>query len=119
MVDGFYDAMNDDFNAPMLIANLFEAVKYINSVNDGKVKITKDDLELLSREMKSFVFDVLGIAPLTGGDDSKLNGVMDLVLDLRQKARSEKDWGTSDQIRDGLAAAGVVVKDSKDGSTWN
>lgn len=119
MVDGFYDAMNDDFNAPMLIANLFEAVKYINSVNDGKAMITKDDLELLSREMKSFVIDVLGIAPPTWGDDSKLNGVMDLVLDLRQKARAEKDWGTSDQIRDGLAAAGIVVKDSKDGSTWN
>lgn len=119
MVEGFYAAMNDDFNAPILIANLFDAVKYINSVNDKNATITQKDLELLSTEMKSFVLDVLGIAPDAAGDDSKLSGVMELVLDLRQEARSNKDWGTSDKIRDGLSAAGIVVKDSKDGSTWS
>ena len=69
--------------------------------------------------MRSFIIDVFGIAPSTEGDDSKLTGVMDLVLELRQEARVNKDWGTSDMIRDGLAAAGITVKDSKDGSTWS
>ena len=120
LVASFYDAMNDDFNAPILVANLFEAVKAINTIKEGKATITPADLELLSKEVKAFVFDVLGLAPLNsvGGDDSKLEGVMDLVLNLRQQARENKDWGTSDKIRDGLAAAGLVVKDGKDGTTW-
>jgi cysteinyl-tRNA synthetase len=76
-------------------------------------------LELLTKEVHAFVYDVLGLAPLSNsGDDSKLEGVMDLVLNLRQQARENKDWGTSDKIRDGLAAAGLVVKDGKDGTTW-
>lgn len=119
IVNGFYEAMNDDFNAPILIANLFDAVKYINSINDGNATITRSDLDQLTEEMRSFVMDVLGIAPTADRDDSKLNGVMDLVLNLRQEARANKDWGTSDMIRDGLAAAGIVVKDSKDGSSWS
>jgi cysteinyl-tRNA synthetase len=119
MVQSFYTAMNDDFNAPVLIANLFEAVKYINSINDKNATIAKDDLELLSTEMKSFVFDVLGISPSAEVSDSKLNGVMDLILELRQEAREKKDWDTSDKIRDGLSSAGITVKDSKEGTSWN
>ena len=119
MVDGFYAAMNDDFNAPILVANLFEAVKYINSINDGKLQITADDLDLLRKEMHAFVSEVLGLKMVNSGGDDKLNPVMDLVLDLRQDARLNKDWGTSDKIRDGLAAAGIVVKDGKDGSSWS
>lgn len=119
LVASFYTAMNDDFNAPVLIANLFEAVKYVNSVNDKKATISKDDLEVLANEMRSFTFDVLGISALSEGNDSKLDGVMDLILDLRQEARSNKDWDTSDKIRDGLSAAGITVKDSKEGTSWN
>lgn len=119
LVGSFYAAMNDDFNAPILVANLFDAVRYINSINDKTATITKEDLLLLSKEMKAFVYNVLGILPSSSGDDSKLAGVMDLVLELRQEARTNKDWGTSDKIRDGLAAAGITVKDSKEGSTWN
>jgi cysteinyl-tRNA synthetase len=111
--------MNDDFNAPILVANLFETVKTINTIKEGKATITQADLEVLTKEVNAFVFDVLGLAPLnSAGDDSKLEGVMDLVLNLRQQARENKDWGTSDKIRDGLAAAGLVVKDGKDGTTW-
>lgn len=119
LADSFYTAMNDDFNAPILVANLFEAVKFINSVKDGKLQVSEKDLALLKLEMKDFVYDVLGLKPVSTGSNEKLKPVMDLVLDLRQEARANKDWGTSDKIRDGLAAAGIVVKDSKEGTSWS
>ena len=119
LINSFYTAMDDDFNAPILVANLFEAVKFINSINDKKATITKEDLISLSEAMFGFVHVVLGIENADSGSDDKLSPVMDLVLDLRQEARTNKDWGTSDKIRDGLAAAGIVVKDSKEGSSWN
>jgi cysteinyl-tRNA synthetase len=115
----FYEAMNDDFNAPILIAHLFEAVKYINLINDKKEQITKEDLELLQGEMHLFVVDVLGLKMEIESTETRLAPVMDLVLNLRQKARENKDWTTSDQIRDGLAAAGITIKDSKEGSSWS
>ena len=118
LINSFYSAMDDDFNAPILVANLFEAVKFINSVNDKKATVTKVDLASLTEAMLGFVQSVLGINNVASGSDDKLSPVMDLVLDLRQEARTNKDWGTSDKIRDGLAAAGIVVKDSKEGSSW-
>jgi cysteinyl-tRNA synthetase len=119
LVKSFYAAMDDDFNAPILIANLFEAVRLINLVNDGKETISAADLEVLKRELFSFVEDVLGLQIGVANSDSKLAPVMNLVLDLRQQARANKDWTLSDRIRDGLAAAGITVKDSKDGTTWS
>ncbi len=119
MVNSFYAAMNDDFNAPILVANLFESVKFINSVKDGKATVSAADLKLLTTEVHAFIFNVLGLKPAVKVTDSKLAPVMDLVLELRQQARTNKDWTTSDQIRDGLAAAGIVVKDGKEGTTWN
>ena len=119
LVASFYAAMNDDFNAPILVANLFEAVKFINSVKDGSQTVSKEDLELLQTEMNAFVQDVLGLRQGNSSGDDKLSPVMDLVLDLRQEARENKDWTTSDKIRDGLAIAGIVVKDSKEGTNWN
>jgi cysteinyl-tRNA synthetase len=119
LIDSFYSAMDDDFNAPMLIANLFEAVRRINLINDGNDSISANDLELLKKEVNAFVSYVLGLRIGIANSDSKLAPVMDLVLDLRQQARANKDWTTSDRIRDGLAAAGIIVKDSKDGTTWN
>jgi cysteinyl-tRNA synthetase len=119
LIASYYSAMNDDFNAPILVANLFETVKQINAIKEGKATVSPSDLTLLTKEVNAFVFDVLGLASLTAsGDDSKLEGVMDLVLNLRQQARENKDWTTSDKIRDGLAAAGLVVKDGKDGTSW-
>ena len=119
IIQSFYKAMSDDFNAPILLAKIFDAVKYINSVNDGKATITKQDLELLSVEINSFVTDVLGLTLEKLNSDAKLSPVMDLVLDIRKSARENKDWTTSDKIRDGLAIAGIEVKDGKEGTTWN
>jgi len=117
-IQSFYDAMNDDFNAPILIANLFEAVKKINLIHDAKEQINLSDKNLLLTEMGGFVFDVLGIKFEDESGDKRLVPVMDLILELRQKARSEKDWATSDLIRDGLKKAGIEVKDGKDSSNW-
>jgi cysteinyl-tRNA synthetase len=119
IVASFYKAMGDDFNAPILLANIFEAVKYINSISDGNATISEADLELLSSELTSFVLDVLGLSLSKASTDSKLAPVMDLVLDIRKAARENKDWTTSDKIRDGLAAAGIVVKDGKEGTSWS
>ncbi|MCH2223630.1 MAG: cysteine--tRNA ligase [Crocinitomicaceae bacterium] len=119
LIGSFYAAMNDDFNAPILVAKLFDAVKFINSVNAGNATITAVDIELLQKEMNAFVHDVLGISGISESSESRLDPVMDLILDLRQDARQNKDWGTSDKIRDGLASAGITVKDSKEGTTWN
>lgn len=120
LTDSFYTAMNDDFNAPILISYLFEAAKRINLINDGKDTISAGDLHLLKTEMHSFLEDVLGIRAVeeSNNDSSKLDPVMELVLELRQQARENKDWTTSDKIRDKLTAAGIVVKDGKDGATW-
>jgi cysteinyl-tRNA synthetase len=120
IVHEFYNAMNDDFNSPILIAQLFEGVKFINAVNSGSATISKKDKELLQKEMKSFIFGVLGLEmqQVAAVNNSALDTVMELVLEMRQKARENKDWTTSDQIRDKLNEAGVVVKDSKEGATW-
>jgi cysteinyl-tRNA synthetase len=119
LIVSFDEAMQDDFNAPILIANLFEAVRYINLINDGKETITIEHLEILKTAMQIFIFQVLGLFSEEQGQDNRLNPVMDLVLNLRSQAREQKDWTTSDKIRDGLAAAGIVVKDGKEGTTWS
>jgi cysteinyl-tRNA synthetase len=119
LIASFYTAMNDDFNAPILVANLFEAVKYINLINDGNASISESDKVKLIAAMHSFIFDVLGLVSEQESESGKLSPVMDLVLDLRQQARTNKDWTTSDKIRDGLAAAGIVVKDGKEGTSWS
>lgn len=118
-VESFYKAMNDDFNAPILLSKIFDVVKYINNINDGNATISRTDLDLLSLELTCFVTDVLGLTVEKTNSNSKLSPVMDLVLEIRKTARENKDWTTSDKIRDGLAAAGIVVKDGKEGSTWS
>ena len=118
IVDSFYDAMNDDFNAPILIAGLFDAVKKINLIKDGKESITQQDQKVLLAEMKGFMLDVLGLTLEGSQKDNRLKPVMDLVLELRQQARANKDWTTSDLIRDGLKKSGISVKDGKDKTSW-
>ena len=117
-IQGFYDAMNDDFNAPILVAHLFDAVKKINLIKDNKETINAGDKDFLLSEMKCFVHDVLGLEFNSKAGDDRLSPVMDLVLELRQKARANKDWNTSDLIRDGLKNAGVEVKDGKESTGW-
>lgn len=118
LVASFYKAMDDDFNTPILIAQLFEAARLINTLNDGKETITEEDKGLLAKELNGFLFSVLGIKAAEAKADDRLTPVMDLVLELRQGAREAKDWTMSDKIRDGLLAAGIVVKDSKEGTSW-
>ncbi len=116
------NAMNDDLNSPILIAHLFDGVKMINSVNDGKGTINSFDQGLLKKLYSDCVFDILGLQPNisdVGTDNSKVLGqVVDLVLNLRIEAKKNKDWPTSDKIRNRLAELGIVVKDTKDGFEW-
>lgn len=119
--DDCYQAMNDDFNTPQLIAALFEATRLINLINDGKETITINELELLKNTFKTFVIDILGLYDETSssGNESVISGLMDTILTLRQDAKQKKDWATSDLIRDKLKGIGIQVKDTKDGATWS
>jgi len=115
-----YDAMNDDFNTPILIATLFEGVKFVQAVSDGIQTITLKDRERLHSVFMHFVFDVLGLSEETQTqDDQHLSGAMKLLIQLREEARKRKDFSTSDQIRDQLKEAGIELKDGKDGTTYN
>jgi len=115
-----YEAMNDDFNSPMVIANLFEGSKIIHAVKDKNESISQYDLELLKKTFNTFVFDILGLKDEKPHDLSEyLNGLMELILDIRQKSREKKDWGTSDQIRNTLQKLNINVKDGKDSTSWS
>ncbi len=115
-----YDAMNDDLNSPILIANLFDGVKMINSIADGKEKITADDLTKLKNIYHLFVYDILGFKmEETDRSDNKVyKQVVDLLLNLRLDAKSKNDFETADKIRNELHKLGFVVKDKKDGFEW-
>jgi cysteinyl-tRNA synthetase (EC 6.1.1.16) len=117
-----FAAMNDDMNTPILIAHLFDGVKLINSINDGKNKITHGDLETLRKLYHNFVFEILGLLPSgeaeNEGSDQLLGDVVDLLLNLRMQAKLNKDWATSDKIRNSLTELGFVIKDTKEGFEW-
>ena len=125
-VDGFrlkcYDAMNDDLMTPAVISTLFEACHLVNILIDHKAQISADDLKELTEAMLLFAFDILGLQNERGANndarEEAYGKVVDMVLDLRAKAKAEKNWAVSDQIRDALAEAGFQVKDTKDGVTW-
>jgi len=117
-----YEAMNDDFNSPVAIAHLFDAVRMINSINDGKDTITESDLQLLRTTFREFAFDILGLMPerSTGSENQELiDGLMHTILDIRQEAKQKKDWPTADKIRDHLTKLNIEVKDTKEGASWN
>jgi cysteinyl-tRNA synthetase len=115
-----YEAMNDDFNTSVLIAQLFDAVKTINSCNDGKTKLTQPDIDLLKKIYNDFVFDVLGLKPEAeeGKANSALQKAMALLLSIRHNAKTGRDFKLSDEIRDKLIEAGIQIKDTKEGSLW-
>ena len=118
-VNNCYKAMNDDFNTPILIANIFDAVKFINKVNQGKANISKEDWEVLLSSINSFVFEVMGLqkSKLPNNENSKINDVLDVIFELRDDARKNKNYELSDKIRDMLKNKGISINDSdKDSS---
>ncbi len=117
-----YEAMNDDFNSPILIAKLFDAAKFINTVKEQKAKISVTDLEILKQTIHGFVFDVLGLINTneTSSDISnKLSGTVELLIKLRTEARANKDFATSDKIRDELLEIGIQLKDGREGTSFS
>ena len=115
-----YDAMNDDFNSPILIAQLFEGVKFINLLKDKKETLTEDDLTEFKSTLYSFVFDVLGLEDVISKDNTeKLSKAVEMLIEMRNEARENKDWALSDKIRDELFAFGVQLKDGKGGTTFS
>ena len=121
--DKCYQAMNDDFNSPLLIAQLFDAVKFINSVQNGSATIAAKDLAFLKDKMKAFTEDVLGLSFNSNQTEDKvstaLEGTVNLLIEMRKKARDNKDFATSDAIRDQLLALGIQLKDGKDGTSFS
>ncbi|MGE0566304.1 MAG: cysteine--tRNA ligase [Bacteroidia bacterium] len=115
-----YAAMNDDFNTSVLIAQMFELTRIINSANDGKLELTESDLEQIKKLFHHFLFDVCGLKFETQQSSSNdlLDKVVNIVLELRNKAKAEKNFTMSDELRDQLVSAGIKIKDSKEGSTW-
>lgn len=106
-----YDALTDDFNSPILIAHLFEAVKYIFALNDGKETISTADLEDLKSTLNAFIFDVLGLQNVEENNNEKLDQTLKVLIELRNQARKSKNFELSDQIRDKLLAEGIELKD--------
>lgn len=113
-----YDALNDDFNSPILISHLFEAVSFIFKLKDGKETISAEDLEELKNLMNAFVFDVLGLQNIEENNNAKLDQTLQVLIELRNQARKAKNFELSDQIRDKLLAEGIELKDGRDGTSY-
>lgn len=115
------EAMNDDLNTPIVIATLFDAAKLINRLRNGEEQISQEDLDELKRIYRLYLFDILGmkderVSGSTGTEAYK--GAVNLLLDIRQTAKSQKDWATSDKIRNALTELGFTIKDTKEGAEW-
>ena len=119
--EGVYEALCDDMNTPVALAQIFEAVRLINSAKAGSVKLSAEDLATLTQLFRDIVFGVLGLVDeesAEGATGAVVDGLMQMVLEERAKAREAKDWAMSDHIRDSLKALGITVKDTKDGAEW-
>jgi cysteinyl-tRNA synthetase len=116
-----YDAMSDDFNTPILIAQLFEGVRFINLLKEGKETLTAEDLKTFTSAINAFVFDVLGLneEKVSDNTNDKLEGTVNLLIEMRKQARDNKNFALSDQIRDQLIALGIQLKDGKEGTTFS
>jgi cysteinyl-tRNA synthetase len=114
-----YDAMNDDFNSPILISELFNAVKYINQIKDGTNSIDDQNLKLLKQTFEIFIFDVLGLKDFElSKSEGKLEKTVEILINLRNQARAERNFDLSDQIRDQLKSIGVQLKDGSGKTTF-
>ena len=114
-----FDAMNDDLNTAIVLSHLFEAVRIINSANAGTESLTVTDIDKLKSLMNLFVFDILGLKREEKKSDDDMDGLMSLLLLIRAQAKANKDFSTSDKIRDELAAIGFKIKDEKAGTSWS
>ena len=123
LVSEFDEHMNDDFNTAKVLASMFELVPVINSIKDKTIPITalpKETLLLLQSRFKSYLEDVFGLKSVNAADNTRLQGVMKLLIDIRKEAKSKKDFATSDKIRNQLAQLGVTLKDDKSGEmSWS
>lgn len=113
-----YEALNDDLNSPVLIAHLFDAVRVVNSVKDGSKTISEKELNILKEVFQTFAIDILGLQPEHTTEVGLTDELIKMLLNIRLQAKANKDFATSDRIRDELAKLGVVVKDKKDGFEW-
>jgi cysteinyl-tRNA synthetase len=122
LISDLDDFMNDDFSTAKVLANIFEIVPVINSLKDRAMLpdvLSVATWQMLQQELKKYIEDILGLKMETGADTDKLKGVMQVLIGLRKEARAKKDWATSDRIRNQLAAAGIQLKDEKDGEmSW-
>jgi cysteinyl-tRNA synthetase len=122
IIDGAYSDMNDDFNTPRALARLFELVTVINSLKEGQIALTEVSSSCIEKIKTSFhaiLFDILGLKDESDTNAGPVDGLMQLVIELRQLARTNKDWPTSDKIRDSLNELHIQIKDGKEGSSWN
>jgi cysteinyl-tRNA synthetase len=123
LIEQAYSGMDDDFNTAIALASLNEAGSYVHKLANQQLaagEISPWVLERLKTVFNAFILDIFGLKDETetGADNGTVEGLMNLILDIRATARAQKDWGTSDKIRDGLSAAGIVVKDGKEGTSW-
>ena len=122
IIDGIFDDMNDDFNTPKAIAGLFELVTIINSLKEGQMaisEISQAAIEKIKATMNAIIFDIFGLKNEEETNAGPVDGLMNLVIDLRHQARSNKDWPTSDKIRDALSEINIQIKDGKEGTSWS
>jgi len=122
IVQSAFDDMDDDFNTPRVLARLFELVPIINSLKEGKIAIAEvstNAIEMLKISLKEIIFDILGLLKEDSDSDGHVDGLMQLIIELRAQARTNKDWGTSDKIRDALNGLNIVIKDGKEATTWS
>jgi cysteinyl-tRNA synthetase len=114
----FDDFMNDDFNTAKVLANMFVLVNHINSFRSGdleKTTLSPETLSYVKKQFKNYLEDVLGLTNKAGTDPGRLEGIMNLLIDIRREARAKKDYQTSDRIRKQLLEIGILLKDEKDG----
>ncbi|MDE6541147.1 MAG: cysteine--tRNA ligase, partial [Muribaculaceae bacterium] len=120
---GLQEAMDDDFNTPVVIARLFDICSTVNKANDGAIALSEADIDGLRRIVDTYMTEILGIVPENAagaaGGMEPFEKAVDFILEMRSQAKKNKDWATSDLIRDRLAAIGFDVKDTKDGWEWS
>jgi cysteinyl-tRNA synthetase len=123
LITEFDEFMNDDFSTARVLANMFELAPVINSIKDKIIPVTalsKQTFELLQKQFSVYIEDILGLKSVSGADNTKLQGIMQLLIDIRKEVKKKKDFVTSDKIRNQLAQLGISIKDEKDGEmSWS